>query len=108
MFVYGCALSEEEIIDTVSEDVKAKFALEHGFPMGSWAAVENIKERNKEFVLVSYDTAGKRAFIFGRAYESMKQDETKKEFETSVIQQIRKIFDKDLPTSFIKVYEDYY
>ena len=94
MILYGCILSEEEAMNLVSDDKKAKFALEHDYPMGLWEVTEEFKM--DKFYINIFNTAGKKAMIFGRTYDSFDEDETKREFENSVKNKIKELFKFDI------------
>jgi len=103
MILYGCILSEKEVINLVSDDKKAKFVLEHDYPMSLSCIMESLEISN--FIFDIFPTAGKNAVVFGRTYESFNDNETKKEYEDSVKIKIRELFGFDI-NCFIMDFKD--
>jgi len=103
MILYGCILSKEEVINLVSDDKKAKFALENDYHMDLYDIIENLRIDNFVFNILS--TAGKNIVIFGRTYESFNENETKKEYENSVKIKIKELFGFDI-NCFIMDFND--
>lgn len=94
MFLYGCILSEEEIMNVIPDDKKAKYVLEHDHPMGVWEAIRELKK--DKFHVDTFPTAGKNAVIFGRPYSSFDENETRKNYEDSVKNKVKELFNLDI------------
>ena len=94
MILYGCILSEEEAMSLISDDKKAKFALENDYPMNLWEITKEFKFDN--FYIDILPTAGKNVIVFGRTYESFDENETKKEYENSIKIKVKELFNIDI------------
>lgn len=107
MIVFGCVVSEDELMGLVGDDTRAKFLLERGSPMNVWSVVSIYEKQHPNLIWKNHSSAGKRAYVIGREYESMGMDETRGEFESSVIDEVREIFGKEISCFLIHTEERY-
>ncbi len=96
MIIFGCILSEEEILNLVDDVERAKFLLEKDYDIRAWDVIDELKKKHTTFSFINYFGAGKTAYIFGKQYFNMGGGETKQDYEQSVVDKSKEIFNLDL------------
>jgi len=105
MFVFGCFFSEDEILSKYGPDDRAKHLLDKGYDISLWGVIDEFKVRYPEFCIDTISTAGKQIVAFGREYHTMGQDETRSQFEGSVVSTLKELFDFDFRCFMMEVAE---
>jgi hypothetical protein len=106
--MYGIPVTDPEVIALLQDAEIVKHMLKHeGREPGFWEVSEAVKKDNPKCNFEWYRSAGKQVHIFGRLYSGMGQNETRSEFETSVVNAIKKVFKFDAEPDTVVVENDY-
>jgi hypothetical protein len=95
IILFGTVLSEDEVMKALTEIAKVKHLLLEFEELHFFQLRKIIENDIKGFILGSYSSAGAASYLFGREYKSMDPNETKQDFEKSVYDKMKQLFNID-------------